>query len=191
MSTALIGAGCAVVLLGIVLLIAAVVAFLAMRRRSASPASTTAGASPISSPPPASPAPRPAPATAATEREPEPTVRTVNPPEMEPTVAIPIEPLARFEWTSGPLAGRTFSVPPEGVYIGRDGAQSQVVLADSRISKRHLWLGRRDGIVVAVDAGSTNGTALNSAGRRVTDDPLEPGDELIFPEELARLRYLG
>ena len=63
--------------------------------------------------------------------------------------------------TSGALMGQRFDIRPEGLYVGRDGTLSQVVVNDNRVSKRHVWIGPRNGRVAVVDQGSTNGTFLN------------------------------
>jgi len=93
--------------------------------------------------------------------------------------------------TSGPLAGQRFEIRPEGLYIGRDGTLSQIVINDSRVSKRHVWIGPRSGRVAVVDQGSTNGTFLNQAGsQRITEVILNPGDTVIVSEaDVARFQF--
>jgi serine protease Do len=94
-------------------------------------------------------------------------------------------------FTTGPLAGQQFDLPAEGLYIGRDSSLAQVVIADSRISKRHLWVGVRSGRMAVVDQGSSNGTFLNvSESERVTAAFLNPGDTvLISGADVARFTY--
>lgn len=93
--------------------------------------------------------------------------------------------------TSGALLGQRFDIRPEGLYIGRDGTLSQVVINDNRVSKRHVWVGPRNGRVAVVDQGSTNGTFLNVPGsQRVTEVYLNPGDTIIVSEaDVARFRF--
>jgi hypothetical protein len=93
--------------------------------------------------------------------------------------------------SSGPLMGQRFDIRPEGLYIGRDGTLSQVVINDNRVSKRHVWIGPRNGRVAVVDQGSTNGTFLNVPGsQRVTEAYLNPGDTIIVSEaDVARFQY--
>jgi S1-C subfamily serine protease len=89
--------------------------------------------------------------------------------------------LGMIAFTTGALAGQRFKIPAEGFYIGRDDSLAQVVLADSRVSKRHLWIGVQQGRVMAVDQGSTNGTFLNTPdSERVTAVPLNPGDTIFL-----------
>jgi pSer/pThr/pTyr-binding forkhead associated (FHA) protein len=92
--------------------------------------------------------------------------------------------------TAGPLAGQQFPIGTEGVYIGRDGSLSQVVIDDDRVSKRHVWVGPRGNKVTAVDQGSTNGTFLNAASnQRITEVFLNPGDTVILSEDVARFQF--
>ena len=93
--------------------------------------------------------------------------------------------------TSGALMGQRFEIRPEGLYIGRDGTLSQVVVNDNRVSKRHVWVGPRNGRVAVVDQGSTNGTFLNTPGsQRVTEVYLNPGDTVIVSEaDVARFQF--
>jgi len=93
--------------------------------------------------------------------------------------------------TSGALAGQRFEIRPEGVYIGRDGTLSQIVINDNRVSKRHVWIGPRNGRVTVVDQGSTNGTFLNVPGsQRITEAYLNPGDTVIVSEaDVARFQF--
>ena len=97
--------------------------------------------------------------------------------------------LIRF--TSGALAGKEFDIKPEGEYVGRDASSSQVIIPDPRISKRHLWIGVRDGKVVIVDQESRNGTFVNDPkSARVRERALTPGDIVILGEsDVARFEY--
>ncbi len=40
---------------------------------------------------------------------------------------------------------RSLTIKPDGEFIGRDGGSSQIVIADPRISKRHVWIGVKKG----------------------------------------------
>ena len=94
-------------------------------------------------------------------------------------------------WTSGPLAGKRLEVRAEGFYIGRDSSGAQVVIEDPRVSSRHAWVGVRNGRVVLVDSGSTNGTFLNTiSSGRIQEIALNPGDTIIISEaDVARFVY--
>jgi hypothetical protein len=96
-----------------------------------------------------------------------------------------------IEFTSGVLTGQQFDVNPEGSYIGRESSLSQIVVADPRISKRHLWIGVRDGVVKIEDQDSRNGTFINDPrADRVTEATLHSGDTVILGEsDVARFEY--
>ncbi|HSB28771.1 MAG TPA: FHA domain-containing protein [Pyrinomonadaceae bacterium] len=98
-----------------------------------------------------------------------------------------------IKFVSGALAGKEFEIKPEGEFVGRDSASSQVVIPDPRISKRHLWIGVREGRVVIVDQESRNGTFVNDPkSARVKESQLNPGDTVILGEsDVARFEYLN
>lgn len=76
--------------------------------------------------------------------------------------------------TSGPLAGRSFTIVEPRAVIGRD-ADVDIRLQSPGVSRRHALAQRQgDGITVE-DLGSSNGTWVN--GRPVQrPTPLQPGD---------------
>ena len=90
----------------------------------------------------------------------------------------------------GPYKGRKIPIDPEGFYIGRDKEMSSVVVDDPRISRRHVWIGVKNGKVVATEQGSTNGTFLNTVGSApITEVELKAGDVLILADTVASFRY--
>ena len=96
-----------------------------------------------------------------------------------------------IRFVSGPLSGQEFKINSEGDFIGRDGGSSQIVIADPRISKRHVWIGVRNGRVVVEDQNSRNGTFVNDPkSARVTETSLNAGDTVILGEsDVARFEY--
>jgi hypothetical protein len=96
-----------------------------------------------------------------------------------------------IKFVSGVLAGEQFAVEPEGVYIGREPTLAQIVVSDPRISKRHLWIGVKDGQVKIVDQDSRNGTFVNDPkSERITEANLNTGDTVILGEsDVARFEY--
>lgn len=96
-----------------------------------------------------------------------------------------------IEFVSGPLSGQRFQVRADGDYIGRDGGSSQIVIGDPRISKRHVWIGVRNGRVIIEDQNSRNGTFVNDPkSARVTETPLSAGDTVILGEsDVARFEF--
>ena len=119
-----------------------------------------------------------------TEFDPSRTVAIVR----EPTVAISY---GTIKFVSGVLTGEEFAVEPEGAYIGREPSLSQIVVSDPRISKRHLWVGVRDGVVTVVDQESRNGTFINDPrSERIHETKLNSGDTVIMGEsDVARFEY--
>ena len=96
-----------------------------------------------------------------------------------------------IHFVSGPLSGQRFEINADGDYIGRDGGSSQIVIGDPRISKRHVWIGVKNGRVVITDQNSRNGTFVNDPrSARVTEISLNPGDTVILGEsDVARFEY--
>ena len=96
-----------------------------------------------------------------------------------------------IQFVSGPLSGQRFQVRVDGDYIGRDGGSSQIVIGDPRLSKRHVWIGVKNGRVVIEDQNSRNGTFVNDPkSARVTAQPLNAGDTVILGEsDVARFEF--
>lgn len=70
---------------------------------------------------------------------------------------------------------RTFALDGRTLVIGRS-AQSDLVLADVRASRRHARLANQGGHLVLTDLGSSNGTLVN--GRSVREVAVGAGDEI-------------
>jgi hypothetical protein len=86
-------------------------------------------------------------------------------------------------FTSGALEGKTFEIPPDGLFIGRDSHASQIVIPDPRVSKSHLWMGWKNGKVTIVDQESRNGTFVNDiASQKITETEIHNGDVIILGE---------
>ncbi|PWT93151.1 MAG: hypothetical protein C5B55_05090 [Blastocatellia bacterium] len=98
-----------------------------------------------------------------------------------------------IKFISGPLSGQRFQVKAEGDFIGRDSASAQIVIPDPRISKKHVWIGAREGRVIIIDQQSRNGTFVNDPkSARVTESYLQPGDTVILGEsDVARFEFSG
>ena len=129
-------------------------------------------------------APAPLPDSGSLDFDPSRTVAITR----ENTVAISY---GYIKFVSGVLAGERFDVEPEGTYIGREPSLAQIVVSDPRISKRHLWIGVRDGLVRIIDQDSRNGTFINDPkSERITEALLNPGDTVILGEsDVARFEY--
>jgi S1-C subfamily serine protease len=207
-----------VLFLIVAIIIIAVVVFLIARRRGKKklpPAPVTPGLASEKAKPAYAPSPTPSYSSspAPISPSPSPMAKPVSPPppmmatpadqgmtiDLSRTVAItpeldtaPIQ-YGFIKFVSGALAGKEFEIKPDGEFVGRDSASSQVVIPDPRISKRHLWIGVREGRVVIVDQESRNGTFVNDPkSARVTETSLNPGDTVILGEsDVARFEYLN
>lgn len=201
----------AVLLLIVAIIFIILIIVLISRRRGKKKAQAGPTPGPVSAKPaPAySPSPTPAyspsPAAASPSAKPTPVMPTpvMNAGDQGMTIdlsrTVAITPdTAQFDYgsikfVSGALAGKEFEIKPEGEFVGRDSASSQVVIPDPRISKRHLWIGVREGRVVIVDQESRNGTFVNDPkSARVKESQLNPGDTVILGEsDVARFEYLN
>ena len=143
-------------------------------------------------PPPraAAPAPPPAPAPSAPPSAAAEQTRIASPADMQGKASGSTE---FVEWygmilgTGGPLDGQRFVIDENGLYIGRDASMAQVVVADSRISKRHVRIVPRSGKVWVIDQGSTNGTFVG--GQRITEVQLKRGDTIVLADNAASFIY--
>jgi serine protease Do len=91
--------------------------------------------------------------------------------------------LAGLVCVRGILQGQHFTLGAHGLVIGRDQGAAQIVIQDGRVSSKHVWIGFQDGVLMAIDHGSTNGTFVNDMGRgRITRVELRHGDTLIVSE---------
>ncbi len=138
-----------------------------------------------------------------------PVIAVVSPPPRElsilaedsgphPVAAPPAEPVSpapvhKLIATSGLLSGRAFTIGPQGLLIGRDPANCQVVVADDEISRIHAWVGFDEiGQVTVRDRKSANGTYVNQV--RVQERVLRPTDELAIgldQHHLFRIEVTG
>lgn len=75
--------------------------------------------------------------------------------------------------------GRTRRVEVDGrpIRIGRS-PECELVVRDPRVSRQHVRLHGRDGLLVLTDLGSTNGTRVN--GQRVREVVLGAGDRIAI-----------
>jgi hypothetical protein len=82
-------------------------------------------------------------------------------------------------------AGKAFPLAKDRVIIGRLG-ESDLVLSDPGVSRRHAEVRHEDGNYVIADLGSTNGTMVNEAtiGERV----LEEGDRITVGRTVLEFR---
>jgi hypothetical protein len=94
-------------------------------------------------------------------------VPVVRAPEVVLEIHEPGRPPRRLQMSGAPIR------------IGR-APECELVLRDSRVSRRHARLSARDGLLVLTDLGSTNGTTVN--GNRITEMVLGAGDRIQLGE---------
>ncbi len=206
MKVLLIVGGVLFLLLAFVLFVAAVVVFFMARSRRAKAAAAGQGPQPVAPvAPPMAPSATPTTAPGAQPAPPAPRAVTPMPqpvPTSQPAPAGPFDAdgtvvldarknqtFGALHGVSGALAGRILPIDQAGFYIGREKTVAQVVIENPSVSKRHVWVGVRDGVVVAIDQQSTNGTYLNDNPTRISEARLSPGDTLIVSDDVARLEY--
>jgi pSer/pThr/pTyr-binding forkhead associated (FHA) protein len=81
--------------------------------------------------------------------------------------------------------GKAFPLAKDRVIIGRLG-DSDIVLADPGVSRRHAEVRREDGEFVVADLGSTNGTMVNEA--TIGERTLEEGDRITLGKTVLEFR---
>ncbi|MEJ2580255.1 MAG: FHA domain-containing protein [Acidobacteriota bacterium] len=86
------------------------------------------------------------------EPEPEP-----EPPEFPELAPLPKDQRYSLAVIAGSQAGSVFPITKPRVYLGR-GSAMDIQVKDSEVSRRHAMLEVRNGTVVLVDMGATNGT---------------------------------
>lgn len=83
----------------------------------------------------------------------------------------------------GLLNGQKFALTHQGILIGRQPGLAQIVINDGRASGKHVWIGYENGVLVAIDQGTTNGTYVNDVRNgRISKQPLRDGDVVIVSE---------
>jgi len=89
---------------------------------------------------------------------------------------------------SGPYAGQTFSLAPDGeTTIGRQSDRSIPLASDNTVSRQHARVVNEAGRFVLYDMGSSNGTFANNA--RITRHELTNGDLVQIGS--TKFRYEG
>ena len=85
---------------------------------------------------------------------------------------------------TGPDKGKSISVGSEPIIVG-SGTETDLILVDRSISRRHARLYRQGDVVVIEDLGSTNGTYFNDV--RVGQLHLPLGQEIRFGQLRVKL----
>jgi hypothetical protein len=92
-----------------------------------------------------------------------------------------------LEVVEGPDVGKRFPLNSGSIFIGRQ-AECELVLDDTKISRRHAALAIREGDFLLDDLGSTNGTFVN--GRRIGRTKITPGDRVTMGNSVLELRVI-
>lgn len=127
--------------------------------------------------------PAPSPRDPALAPEPEPVGRTMVFSAAQ-RIAEPLEDAATVRPQRALLiyGGRRLIVGPRGAALGRS-RESEIVIDDANVSRRHAELRPRGGAWVVSDLGSTNGTRVN--GRPIHGpEVVRPGDEIEIGSSL-------
>ena len=78
-------------------------------------------------------------------------------PELPTLAPLPTDQRFSLAVIAGSQAGSVFPITKPRIYLGR-GSNMDIQIKDSEVSRRHAMLEVRDGSVVLVDMGATNGT---------------------------------
>ena len=105
-----------------------------------------------------------------------------------PQAAPPATGAARLELASGTETGRVVAVREPVLVLGR-GADADIRLTDTGVSRRHAELHLDDDKVTIVDLASTNGTTVN--GRPVDKALLHDGDRIGLGASVLVFRQDG
>lgn len=86
---------------------------------------------------------------------------------------------------AGPLAGQRFSVPAEGLRLGRSSS-CEIAISDPALSRNHCLFEVRDDALWVTDLASANGTQVNGVTLGADSYRLKHGDRIVVGEtELA------
>ncbi len=88
--------------------------------------------------------------------------------------------------TGGPEAGRSVPVPQGRLVLGR-GAGCGLSLSDPDVSRQHVVLDVRDGLITVADLGSANGSRLGDEELGAAPRPWAPGETLRVGASAVRL----
>jgi len=99
---------------------------------------------------------------------------------------LPEEAIGLLDGVSGPDGQRKFLLFPGRTLVGR-GADCDIRLRDSLVSRHHAAIEPREDGWWLVDLDSTNGSRVN--GERVQEVALTDGDTLQFGESSFRVRF--
>ena len=92
--------------------------------------------------------------------------------------------------TDGPLKGRRFAVPDEGLRLGRSST-CEISIPDPALSRNHCLFETRDGGLWVTDLASANGTVVNDVQLGPESQRLQPGDRVLVGNSALRAVATG
>lgn len=88
--------------------------------------------------------------------------------------------------TGGPLAGRRFSVPAEGLRLGR-ASTCEMSIPDPALSRSHCLFELRDGGLWVTDLASANGTFVNDEQLGTESRQLQSDDQILVGDTMVQV----
>ena len=85
--------------------------------------------------------------------------------------------------TEGPLKGRSFAVPAEGLRLGRLSA-CEISIPDPALSRTHCLFEAHDGALWVTDLASANGTVVNDEQLGADSHRLKSGDKVFVGDSV-------
>ncbi len=92
--------------------------------------------------------------------------------------------------TEGPLKGRCFPVPPDGLRLGRSSS-CEISIPDPALSRNHCLFETRDGGLWVTDLASANGTMVNDVQLGPDSQLLKLGDTVFVGDSVLRAVAAG
>ena len=88
--------------------------------------------------------------------------------------------------TEGPLKGRRFAVPAEGLRLGRSSS-CEISIPDPALSRNHCLFEARDGGLWVTDLASANGTIVNDVQLGPDSHCLQAGDKVLLGDSVIQV----
>ena len=88
--------------------------------------------------------------------------------------------------TEGPLKGRRFAVPAEGLRLGRSSS-CEISIPDPALSRNHCLFEMRDGGLWVTDLASANGTIVNDVQLGPDSQCLQAGDKVLLGDSVIQV----
>jgi pSer/pThr/pTyr-binding forkhead associated (FHA) protein len=93
-----------------------------------------------------------------------------------------------LQFVSGKYEGEQYALLPDAVHLTGRSSESDLVLKDDAVSRKHARFSHHRGHVWLTDLGSRNGTHVN--GQKAARHCLEKGDRIVIGANLIRVDLL-